>query len=123
MQSWHCRGLRHLDSTARHLHLCLLGHVPNEKGADHDRLLPVGKPTPHCYNACMTESISYCFECKRPLIEIDNRGKRLRGCMTCNILWSLTGGGAVKLSVEDLQALQQLRRGNDQSAETLVRCG
>jgi hypothetical protein len=53
---------------------------------------------------------SYCFECKRPLVEIDNRGYRLRGCLTCNIWWSLTGGGPVKLSVEDLQALQQLRR-------------
>jgi hypothetical protein len=52
----------------------------------------------------MTEGSSYCFECKRPLVEIDNRGHRLRGCMTCNIWWSLTGGGAVKLSEEDLQA-------------------
>ncbi len=50
------------------------------------------------------------LECKRPLVEIDNRGHRLRGCLTCNIWWSLTGGGPVKLSVEDLQALQQLRR-------------
>jgi hypothetical protein len=56
------------------------------------------------------ESTSACFECKRPLVEIDNRGQRLRGCMMCNIWWSLTGGGAVKLSVEDLEALQKLRR-------------
>jgi hypothetical protein len=48
------------------------------------------------------ESTSACFECKRPLVEIDND---LRGCMTCNIWWSVTGGGAVKLSVEDLHAL------------------
>ena len=53
---------------------------------------------------------SLCFECKRPLVETDNRGRHLRGCMTCNIWWPLPGGGAVKLSVEDLQALQQLRR-------------
>ena len=58
----------------------------------------------------MTEGVSYCFECKRPLVEIDNLGQRLRGCLTCNIWWSLTGGGVVKLSVEDLQDLQQLRR-------------
>ena len=58
----------------------------------------------------MTEGTSYCFECKRPLVEIDNRGKRLRGCMTCNVWWSLTEGGAVKLSVEDLYALQQLKQ-------------
>ena len=32
---------------------------------------------------------SLCFECKRPLVEIDNRGQRFRGCMTCNIWWSL----------------------------------
>ena len=49
-------------------------------------------------------------ECKQPLVEIDNRGKRLTGCMTCNIWWSLTGGGAVKLSVGDLYALQQLKQ-------------
>jgi hypothetical protein len=53
----------------------------------------------------MTEGVGYCFECKRPLVEIDNRGQRIHGCMTCNIWWSLTGGGAVKLSVEDLAAL------------------
>ena len=56
------------------------------------------------------ESTSACFECNRPLVEVDNRGQRLRGCMTCNIWWSLTGGGAVRLSVEDLYALQQLKR-------------
>ena len=61
------------------------------------------------YHAGMTEATNYCLECKRPLVEIDNRGQRLRGCMTCNIWWSLTGGGAVKLSVEDLYALQQLK--------------
>ena len=48
---------------------------------------------------------SLCFECKRPLVVIDNGGHRLHGCKTCNIWWSLTGGGAVKLSVEDLAAL------------------
>jgi hypothetical protein len=32
----------------------------------------------------MTEGSSYCFECKRPLVEIDNRGHRLRGCLTCS---------------------------------------
>jgi hypothetical protein len=58
----------------------------------------------------MTDDASYCFECKRPLVEIDNRGERLRGCMTCNIWWSLTGGAAVKLSVEDLAALHAIRR-------------
>ena len=53
---------------------------------------------------------SYCFECKRPLVEIDNRGGYLWGCLTCNIWWSLTEEGAVKLSVEDLAALHAIRR-------------
>jgi hypothetical protein len=56
----------------------------------------------------MTDGISYCLECKQKLIEIDNRGEHLTGCLTCNIWWSLRGWR--KLSVEDLQALQQLRR-------------
>jgi hypothetical protein len=56
------------------------------------------------------ESTSACFECKCPLVEVNNRGQRLRRGMTCNIWWSLTGGGAVRLSVEDLYALQQLKR-------------
>ena len=37
---------------------------------------------------------SLCFECKRPLVEIDKRGHRLHGCVTCNKWWSVTGGGA-----------------------------
>jgi hypothetical protein len=57
----------------------------------------------------MRKGSSYCFECKRLLVEIDNRGHRLRGCLTCNIWWSLRASGTIKLSVEDLQALQQLR--------------
>jgi hypothetical protein len=64
----------------------------------------------------MTEGTSYCFECKRPLIEIDNRGQRLHGCMTCNIWWPLRGAEMVKLSVEDLQALQGEVRGTPKSS-------
>ena len=56
------------------------------------------------------EVVSYCFECRRPLVEIDNRDHRLYGCMTCNIWWSLTGSGAIKLSVEDLAALHAPRK-------------
>ena len=69
----------------------------------------------------MTESVSRCFECKRPLIEIDNRGQRLRGCMTCNIWWSLIGGGAVKLSVEDLAALHALRTAPPPRRKMMIR--
>ena len=50
----------------------------------------------------------YCFECKQPLTEIDNRGRRLWGCMNCNIWWSLRGA-KVRLSEVDLRALHQLR--------------
>ena len=64
------------------------------------------KPTPPCYNA----SMGYCFECKQKLIEIDNRGEHLTGCLTCNVWWSRWSANAVKLSEEDLHALHELRR-------------
>jgi hypothetical protein len=53
-------------------------------------------------------TVSY-FECKHPLTEIDNYGQCLRGCMTCNIWWSLEGA-KVRLPEEDIRALRQLRR-------------
>jgi hypothetical protein len=53
-------------------------------------------------------AVSY-FECKHPLTEIDNYGQWLRGCMTCNIWWSLEGA-KVRLPEEDIRALRQLRR-------------
>jgi hypothetical protein len=40
-------------------------------------------------------------ECEQPLMEIDNRGTRLRGCMTCNI-WLSADDKKVGLSEEDL---------------------
>jgi len=49
-----------------------------------------------------------CTECKQPLIEIDNRGQHLRGCLSCNE-WHDRKGNAVKLSRDDLAALQALR--------------
>jgi hypothetical protein len=42
----------------------------------------------------MTEGVSYCSECKRPLLEIDNRGRRLTGCTTCNI-WQDQDGNTI----------------------------
>ena len=33
------------------------------------------------------DRITCCNKCKQPLIEIDNRGERLKGCLACN-LWS-----------------------------------
>ena len=29
-----------------------------------------------------------CHECKQPLVEIEDRGRHLTGCLTCNIWWS-----------------------------------
>ena len=50
----------------------------------------------------------HCRECKQFLVEIDNRGTRLTGCLTCNIWWSAEGTN-VRLSEEDLRALHGLR--------------
>ena len=54
--------------------------------------------------------IEHCIECKQPLIEIDNSGKQLVGCLTCNE-WLDKDGNLIKLSVEDLAVLRALRRG------------
>ena len=52
-----------------------------------------------------------CHNFGQELIEIDNRGEPLTGCVSCN-LWALTDGDRwVRLSVEDLHALNQLRHG------------
>jgi hypothetical protein len=48
-----------------------------------------------------------CKECGQPIIEIDNRGKHLRGCLTCNG-WRDSEDNFVELSVEDLTALHAL---------------
>jgi len=55
--------------------------------------------------SCMTET---CTECKQQLLEIDNRGQHLCGCLTCNIWWS-DDEEKVRLSEEDLAALHALR--------------
>ena len=50
-----------------------------------------------------------CHNCDQELIEIDNRGQRLVGCLTCN-LWAADGTeGWTRLSEEDLNALHWLR--------------
>jgi hypothetical protein len=56
------------------------------------------------------DRITCCNQCKQPLIEIDNRGERLKGCLTCN-LWSTVDRKLWKrLSEEDLRALHALVR-------------
>ena len=50
------------------------------------------------------DRITCCNQGKQPLIEIDNRGERLKGCLTCN-LWSTVDRKLWKrLSEEDLRA-------------------
>jgi hypothetical protein len=57
------------------------------------------------------DGIARCNQCKQALIEIDNRGERLTGCLTCN-LWATADDQRWKrLSEEDLRALHQLRHG------------
>jgi hypothetical protein len=71
-------------------------------------MVPCGRAIPP---VCPTKAApAIAFECKQPLTEIDNRGRRLSGCMNCNIWWSLEGA-KVRLSEEDFRALHQLRRG------------
>ena len=51
-----------------------------------------------------------CNHCKQELIEIDNRGQRLTGCLTCN-LWSAPDSERwTRLSEEDLRELHLLSR-------------
>jgi hypothetical protein len=51
-----------------------------------------------------------CNQCDQELIEIDNRGERLAGCLTCN-LWTATADSErwIRLSEKDLRLLHQLR--------------
>jgi hypothetical protein len=51
-----------------------------------------------------------CTECHQRLVEIDNGGQILVGCITCN-RWLDQDGNLVQLSVEDSAALHALRRG------------
>ena len=49
-----------------------------------------------------------CHNCGQPLVEIDNRGERLRGCLTCNLWTAGDAKGWTRLSEEDLRALHQV---------------
>jgi hypothetical protein len=56
------------------------------------------------------EKVACCNQCKQSLIEIDNHGERLIGCMTCNLWATAEGKRWKRLSEEDLNALHQLNR-------------
>ena len=61
-------------------------------------------------NVTDDDGIGRCNQCHQALIEIDNRGERLIGCLTCN-LWATAAGKRWKrLSEEDLRAVHLLRR-------------
>ena len=47
--------------------------------------------------------------CRQPLIEIDNRGQRLGGCLTCNLWAAGKSAQWIRLNEEDLRALYLLR--------------
>ena len=52
-----------------------------------------------------------CHNCGQEIIEIENDGLRLSGCLTCNLWASADGDRWVRLSEEDLRALHELRHG------------
>lgn len=56
------------------------------------------------------DKMAVCNQCKQTLIEIDNHGERLTGCLTCN-RWYTAEGKRKKLSEEDLRALYLLKHG------------
>jgi hypothetical protein len=53
-----------------------------------------------------------CKRCSAALIEIDDRGTQLKGCLACNDWRSVDGLRRVKLSDEDVEALRKMRAGN-----------
>ena len=57
------------------------------------------------------EDMECCNHCKQPLIEIDHCGKRLIGCLSCNLWAPPDGKKWIRLSEEDLRALHRLRHG------------
>jgi len=52
-----------------------------------------------------------CKRCSDTLIEIEDRGTRLIGCLACNDWRSLDGLRRVKLAEDDVGALRKLRGG------------
>ena len=65
------------------------------------------KPAPD--GALVTPS-SRCKQCDRPLIEIDNYGERLVGCIECN-RWTWRGSKTlIELPEADLEALKAVNK-------------
>jgi hypothetical protein len=54
--------------------------------------------------------MSRCKQCDQPLVEIDNYGERLIGCIECN-RWTWRGSKQpIELPVDDLEALKLASR-------------
>ena len=79
----------------------------HERDALNRRLImqPVGHPADGGW------SMERCHNCWQDLMEIDNRGNRLTGCLTCNLWAAVEGDRWVRLSEDDLRALHQLLHG------------
>ena len=56
-----------------------------------------------------TEKAERCNQCGQEVIEIDNRGMRLVGCLTCNLWAAADNERWIRLGEEDLRALHQVR--------------
>jgi hypothetical protein len=50
-----------------------------------------------------------CNQCDQELIQIDNRGERLVGCLTCHLWVAADSELWIRLSEKDLRSLHQLR--------------
>ena len=57
------------------------------------------------------EKVEGCNQCGRELIEIDNHGKRLVGCLTCNLWAAPDSKHWTRLGEEDLRSLHRLCHG------------
>ena len=53
----------------------------------------------------------YCIKCKQPLMEIENHGRLLTGCVNCNVWWAANGAIRQHQSPEQLRALNQALSG------------
>jgi len=59
------------------------------------------------------EDLGNCDRCKRPLIEIDHYGERLKGCPGCN-RWQAATGEWCRLA-DDIIALKALKSTRDEN--------
>jgi hypothetical protein len=83
--------------------LCVRCVVPVSQNKEHrPKLTPLAK----IRHMLLMRPMDRCNHCQQELIEIDNRGERLAGCLSCN-LWSVAGEKLwMALSKEDLNALE-----------------